>query len=59
MVGLSLKEISCSHPMGVQENKYSKHKTAQLIGNKTLIVLLPSFTFLVWSVDKVVLIEKR
>jgi hypothetical protein len=26
---LSVKEISCSQPMDVQENKFSKHKSAQ------------------------------
>jgi hypothetical protein len=29
MVGLSLKEISSSQPMDVQENKISKHKSEQ------------------------------
>jgi hypothetical protein len=29
MVGLSLKEVSSSQPMDKQENKYSRHKSAQ------------------------------
>jgi hypothetical protein len=31
MVGLSVKEISSSQSMDKQENKYSKHKSAQQI----------------------------
>jgi hypothetical protein len=31
MVGLSLKEISSSQPMDIQNDKLNKHKSAQLI----------------------------
>jgi hypothetical protein len=34
MVGLSLKEISFSQPMDVQNDKLNKHKSAQQIVNK-------------------------
>jgi hypothetical protein len=52
MVDLSLKEISSSQPMDVQNDKFNKHKSAQQIVNKEenifyiIIIIINSLKYL-------------